>query len=200
MADKTWENLYPTIKQQQFNTGTPSYEGIEKILTTPRTTYTQATFPAILPLLQPGVDPYLQEAINSIVTQAKRGKETTLSDITTAAQQRGITGSSIEMGDIAQASRLSEEELNRQISGLVSQDQINKRNQLSKFLQQAYGIDVAQANQLAENLAQLMGQEMGRQTQLELGRMGVKQAQASQPGFFEQVLPSVISSLPFWFL
>lgn len=174
----------------------PSYEGIRNVLTKPRASYTETAGKAISPLLQPGVDPYLQEAINEIVRQGKESKARTLADVTTAALSRGLTGSSIESGDIAQASTQAELGQQGQVTNLLAQDAAAKKQQMVQFLTQAYAMDFQQANALADNLAQLMGQELGRQTQEKMFGQAQRAAERNQPGFLEQIAPSVISIAP----
>jgi len=183
---------YEPIPFQQIQPGSIDFAGIASILNTPRKSMTEAAFPSVLPLLQPGVDPYLQQAIDSIVQQGQLGKERTMADVTTAMGQRGLTGSSIESGDIAEASRLSEMGTQQQVSQMTYADQIGKRNQLVQFLVQAYGMDVQQATQLAESMAQLTGQELNRQTQMTLTREAIQAQKDAQPGWLQQLLPSLI--------
>lgn len=146
----------------------PSYEGISKLMTTPRASYRDVAGKEIMPLLQSGPDQYLQQAIDEIVRQGKLSKERTLSDVTTSAQSRGLTGSSIESGDLAQAATQAELGQQGQITGILAQDATAKRNQMIDFLTQAYGMDFQQANSIADNMAQLMGQELGRQTDYDI--------------------------------
>ena len=184
---------YETIPFQQIQPGTIDYAGIASILNAPRKTMTEAAFPSVLPLLQPGVDPYLQQAIDEIVRQGRLGKERTMADVTSAMGARGLTGSSIESGDIAEASRLAEQGTQGQVAQMTYADQIAKREQLVQFLVQAYGMDVQQATQLAESMAQLTGQELGRQTQMTLAREAIAAQAKLQPGFMEQISPSLIT-------
>lgn len=169
---------------------TPSYAGIRDVLTAPRGSYRETAGKEIMPLLQPGVDPYLQQAINEIVRQGKESRARTLADVTTTAQSRGLTGSSIESGDIAQASTQSELGQQGQITGMLAQDAASKKQNMIQFLTQAYGMDFQNANQMADNLAQLMGQELGRQNALEIAKM----SKVKQPSFLETIAPSVIGA------
>ena len=191
MADNfiDWEKLTEASKN-------PSYAGIQQVMTAPRGSYRETAGKEITPLLQPGVDPYLQQAINEIVRQGKESKARTISDVTTEAQRRGITGSSIESGDIAQASTQAELGQQGQITGMLAQDAAAKRNQMVQFLTSAYGMDFQQANAMADNLAQLMGQELGRQSDLEAARLTAKAYKDAQPSFLESIAPSLISVAP----
>lgn len=167
---------------------TPSYSGIRDVLTAPRGSYRETAGKEIMPLLQPGVDPYLQQAINEIVRQGKESKARSVADVTTAAQSRGLTGSSIESGDIAQTSTQAELGQQGQITNLLAQDAATKKQNMIQFLTQAYGMDFQAANQMADNLAQLMGQELGRQNALEIAKM----SKVKKPSFLETIAPSLI--------
>lgn len=167
---------------------TPSYAGIRDVLTTPRGSFRETAGKEIMPLLQPGVDPYLQQAINEIVRQGKESKARSLADVTTSAQSRGLTGSSIESGDIAQTSTQAELGQQGQITNLLAQDAATKKQNMIQFLTQAYGMDFQAANQMADNLAQLMGQELGRQNALEIAKM----SKVKKPSLFETIAPSLI--------
>jgi len=156
---------WDAINQASAN---PTYEGIRQTMTTPRGSYRDIAGAEIMPLLQQGVDPALQKAIDEIVRQGQLSKQRTLSDVTTASQSRGLTGSSIESGDITQAATQAELGQQGQITGILAQDATAKRNQMVDFLTKAYGMDFEQANKMADNMAQLMGQELGRQTDYDI--------------------------------
>ena len=146
----------------------PSYGGIANLLTSQRGSYRVTAGKEIIPLLQPGTDPYLQQAIAEIVRQGKESKARTMADVSTTAQSRGLTGSSIESGDIAQASYQQEVGQQGQITGLLAQDASQKRQEMLQFLTTSYGMDYERANSLADTLAQLMGQELGRRSDLDM--------------------------------
>ena len=174
---------------------TPSYEGIRDVLTTPRGSYRETAGKEIMPLMQPGIDPYLQEAINEIVRQGKESKARTLADVQTTAQSRGLTGSSIESGDIAQASYQQELGQQGQITGMLAQDAATKKQNMIQFLTQAYGMDFQQANSIADNLAHLMGQELGRRTDVDIANITADAYRDAQPGFLKNIAPSAITAI-----
>ena len=191
MADYIdWSKLAETAK-------TPSYENIANILTTAgKSSFLDKSRDDISKYLQPGADPYLQEAINQIVAQGKESKKRAMSDVATAAQRRGISGSSIETGDIAQTAYQSELGQQGQISGLLAQDASSKNQQMVNFLTQAYGLDFQTAMGMANNLAQLMGQEFTRKNDMEIARMTSQAYKDAQPSFLESIAPSAITALP----
>jgi hypothetical protein len=183
-------NSIVPIKNTEINPGALNYQGIVDTLKQGQKSYTQTAFPAILPLLQPGQDPYMQQAINQIVEQGKLSKQRSISDVTTEAQKRGLTGSSIESGDIGQASYMQELGQQGQISNIMAQDASQKHQQLVNFLTQAYGMDIQSANQYAQTLAQVMGEEMSRQQEWDMFNKSLK---ANKRGWFEQLLPSLVT-------
>lgn len=178
------------------SSSSPSYESIRDVVTSPRGSFRDIAGKEIMPLLQTGTDPYLQQAINEIVRQGKESKARTMADVTTAAQSRGLTGSSIESGDIAQASYQQELGQQGQIAGMLAQDAASKQQQMVSFLTQAYGLDFQTANSMASELAQLMGQELGRRNDLEAARIAAKGLKDSQPSFMETIAPSLIQATP----
>lgn len=175
--------------------GSPTYAGIRDVVTAPRGSFREQAGAEITPLMQPGQDPYLQQAINEIVRQGKESKARSISDVTTEAQRRGISGSSIESGDIAETSRQMELGQQGQITNILAGDAATKRTQMIDFLTKAYGMDYATAMGMADNLAQLMGQEMGRQTQLQIAEMTADAYKNSKPGLFETLAPAAASIL-----
>lgn len=172
----------------------PSYESIRDVVTSPRGSFRDIAGKEIMPLLQTGTDPYLQQAINEIVRQGKESKARTMADVTTAAQSRGLTGSSIESGDLAQASYQQELGQQGQIAGMLAQDAASKQQQMVSFLTQAYGLDFQTANSMASELAQLMGQELGRRNDLEAARIAAKAMKDAQPSFLESITPALIGA------
>jgi len=172
---------------------TPSYENISKLLTANQGSYVDTAGAAITPYLQTGTDPYLQQAIQEIVRQGKESKARSISDVGTTAQSRGLTGSSIESGDIAQTSANMENTQQGQIANLLADDAKTKNTQMINFLTQAYGLDYQQANSMADNLAQLMGQELGRQNDLAIADKTAKAYKDSQSGWLSNIAPSLIT-------
>jgi hypothetical protein len=178
-----WESL---LKSSQ----NPSYGGIRDVLTSSKESYRDVAGKEIMPLLQPGTDPYLQQAINEIVRQGKESKARSLADVTTSAQSRGLTGSSIESGDLTQTATQAELGQQGQITNIIAQDAATKKQNMIQFLTSAYGMDFQAANQMADNLAQLMGQELGRQNDLAIAKM----SKVKQPSFLETIAPALIGA------
>lgn len=172
----------------------PDYGNIIGMLTAPQKSYRDVAGAEVMPLLQPGVDPYMQQAINEIVRQGRESKARSIADVTTSAQARGLTGSSIESGDIAQTSYQQEMGQQGQITNLLAQDAAAKKQQMVQFLTQAYGMDFERANQISSTLAQVMGQELGRRTDIELARITGKAMRDSKPGWLESLAPTLIST------
>jgi hypothetical protein len=198
MADFDWGAYLSSIKpvSQPTFTYDVSPAGIQRALAQGNRSVVSSATPAILPLLQPGQDPYLQQAINSIVAEGQRAKERTLSDIGTEAMRRGLDVSSIVTGDIAQAS--AEHELGQmgQINKLLAQEQTAKRDMLVNFLMQAYGMDVSNANQMATQMAQLLGQEMASERQMSMFEKALKAQKSAQPKDWEKALQYGLQAAP----
>jgi hypothetical protein len=140
-----------------------------------RPSFTELTFPSILPLLTPqeGITPEVQEAIQNIQRLGQEGIERGISRATTEAQRRGLTGSSIEAGQIGEAQRRGELDILGQITPLIAAEAERKqqqRTQTANFLMNAFGVDFSMQTELLDKIAQGIGEELGRQTQLELGR------------------------------
>lgn len=178
-------------------TKTPSYSNIANILTTTgKSSFLDNARGEVTKYLQPGTDPYLQEAINQIVAQGREGKRQAISSIGTEAQRRGISGSSIEMGSIADASQKYELGQRGQIANILAQDASSKNQQMVNFLTSAYGMDYQTAVGMANNLAQLMGQELTRRNDVEIARITGKAYKDAQPSFMESIAPSLITAAP----
>ena len=184
------------IDWDKLSSANPSYEGIRDILTAQRGSYRETAGKEIMPLMQPGTDPYLQQAINEIVRQGKESKARTMADVQTIAQSRGLTGSSIESGDLAQASYQQELGQQGQITGLLAQDAAAKRTEMINFLTTAYGMDFQQANNMADTLAQLMGQELGRRNDMAMLEKSIAAEKDLQPTWMEQATsPGTIATV-----
>ena len=192
----SWEqylkNITPTT-DKTYNVGSASYENIKNLLSDSGQTYSQMTMPSILPLLSTETDPYLQKAIESITGTYGESKARSLSDVGTAMQKRGLTGSSIESGALGEAAATSEKGLSDYISQLLSQSSASNKSNLLNYLQSAYGIDYQTDQTTKSNLAQLMSDELNRQTELE---MLDKSLEAQDTSFWEDFGPSLISSAP----
>ncbi len=167
---------------------TPSYGNIRDVLTSNKQSYRDIAGKEIMPLLQPGVDPYMQKAIDEIIRQGKASKERSIADVTSSAQSRGLTGSSIESGDIAQTSYQQELGQQGQITGMLAQDAQAKKQQMLEFLTQSYGMDYERANQVSDMMAQVMGQEMGRQQDLDMFNRALKASKKKKSGIMSPLL------------
>lgn len=166
----------------------PSYGNIVSTLLKPQQSFRDVAGKEIMPLLQPGADPYLQNAINEIVRQGKLSKERSLADVTTGAQSRGLTGSSIESGDLAQTSTNMELGQQGQITGMLAQDAATKRQNMLDFLMKSYGMDYERANQISDTLAQVMGQELGRAQELDMFNRALKANKKKGNSFMQPLL------------
>ena len=166
----------------------PSYENIVKLLTSNQGSYRDIAGKEIMPLLEAGTDPYLQQAIAEIVRQGKESKARTMADVGTTAQSRGLTGSSIESGDIAQASYQQELGQQGQITGMLAQDAAARKQQMLQFLTTTYDMDFERANQISDMLAQAMGQEMGRRQDLDMFNRALKASKRKRSGIMQPIL------------
>ncbi len=157
-------------------------------------TYRDVAGAEIMPLLQQGIDPTLQKAIDEIVRQGQLSKERTLSDVTTSAQRRGLTSSSIESGDLTQAATQAELGQQGQITGILAQDAASKRDQMIQFLTQAYGMDFQQATSMAANLSQLMMQSQANDTEYNLAMKTIEANKEASEFKWTDLLPSAIGA------
>jgi hypothetical protein len=172
--------------------GTPqqSVQGILDLLQTPRQTFSQMAFPSIVPLLQPsqGITPEIQEAIGNIQSLGQEGITRGIATATTEAQKRGITGSNIEFGAIGEAQRLGEQDILRQVTPLIAGEaerKFQQRNNLANFLTQSFGVDFQGQESLLDKIGQVIADELGRQTSLEIGKETAKAQKTS--GMFQGI-------------
>jgi len=155
-----------------LNTSNMSAQGIIDLFRqAPRQSFTETVFPRVLPLLRPseGLPGETQEAITNIQNLGQENIRQSIGNVGTAAQKRGLTGSSIEMGAIGEASRAGQADIMRQINPLIAnaaQQKIDQRNKFADFLTQAYGVDFQGNEDLLDMIGQIMGDELGRQTDL----------------------------------
>lgn len=154
-------------------------QGILDLLQTPRQTFSQMAFPSIVPLLQPtqGITPEIEEAIRNIQSFGEEGIRTAMGGVGTAMQKRGLTASSIEAGALGEVARGGQEDILRQITPLIAGEaerKFQQRTNLANFLTQSYGIDFTGQEGLIDKIGQVIADELGRQTSLQIGKETAK--------------------------
>jgi hypothetical protein len=140
----------------QFNTpkvsgSNPTYQDVMGMLTQQPTSLTNQLMPGlsqILGLQTESMLPYFQQQTQQGVAQQQ-----------TAAQQRGLTGSSIEAAGMLGAQQAGTANMNQFIA--------QQLGQLGGAYQQGMTQDVNTQNQMYQNVAQAMGQQMANQIQQE---------------------------------
>ena len=145
----------------------PGYSDILGMLTRPRQSYTEMTFPSVLPLLQPqeGMAPEIAQAIEMA---RSIGGEMTGQDVAstqTEMMKRGLTGSSIEAGGLGEARALGGQRTMATVMPMLMQQAQQKqqgREKLAGFLSQAYGIDLKGQDEILDRIAMAMGEEQAR--------------------------------------
>ena len=162
---------FPSINLPSFNFQTPSaqtvnnpsYAGIMQMLTQQPTSAVNTVMPGleqILGLQSQTMMPYFQSQTGQMMATAQSN-----------AQQRGLTGSSIEQAGILGAQSAGQQNMNQFLS--------QQLGQLGSAYTGLATADVNTQNQMYQNIAQAMGQQMSQQQTLQMFQQQM-QAQSAE--------------------